>query len=394
MMATSSPGSIVRLTSWRIGWPLRVTPTSRTSMRTPPPTPRGAVECRGCVERSGGGHGAQCPPAAFPGPSRRPAAASRRGKATGRRSGRRVGGEVPAAVGVARLTGPLEPRDRVGELRRAVASSPSASGDVTGGFGVPALPGRRLPELRRAFGDVEVMTGVGDVAAARAGDGRRHGQHHRAELAPVVDAERRLGPVDLGPGHGGVGRGRDEGPVDAVQEVVSEDRPAGQRQRLVEEGPSLARCRRGRGGPRPAVAASAPRRADESSSWCSAAASRSSRSASVEVAREQRRLADRAPWRTPRLGARRCVRPSCAWLGPGRSPRRTASARRACTRPRRGGRRTRCWRSPGCRGCGAARCACGRTIRRGGGRGDLGATPGRGPASCARRRGSAVAPPR
>ncbi len=37
----------------------------------------------------------------------------------------------------------------------------------------------------------------------------------------------------------GVGRGRDEGAVDAVQEVVSEDRPAGQWQRLVEEGPSF-----------------------------------------------------------------------------------------------------------------------------------------------------------
>ena len=36
-----------------------------------------------------------------------------------------------------------------------------------------------------------------------------------------------------------MGRRRDDGPVDAVQEVMSEDRPAGQRQRLVEEGPSL-----------------------------------------------------------------------------------------------------------------------------------------------------------
>jgi hypothetical protein len=85
-----------------------------------------------------------------------------------------------------------------------------------------------------------------DVAVPGAGDGRGHRPHDRAELAEVVPAEHRLGPLDGLPGLARAGRGTDHRAEHAVQQVLGHYRVTGQRERPVQQlpGPGVVAVRR------------------------------------------------------------------------------------------------------------------------------------------------------
>ena len=235
------------------------------------------------------------------------------------------------------------------EIQRAASSSsPSAVARWARASATAALPRRPCPVRSPTLRHGQVGARAVEIADVGAGDRGRHREHHVANRAAVVLPQRRLGLLDhvtRGPGASGGGGSWCRRCAAAGARLITDQRASGSARsssstRLLAVAlgqPHLGQPlqavrlaagrvdRRGAGPPPPGQLALG----------------------ALEVALEQRRLADQG--RGERHAAQRAVLLRAAPQAPrrARSPRRRASGRRAGTPPRRGARRTPRWPGPG-----------------------------------------------
>ena len=246
-------------------------------------------------------------------PRRSPSACARPGRdavgSDASRGGRGNERAPPAAGGVERLLGPVEHLGGPVEAGlRPTRSSPCGTGDVGPGLGERGRPGVALPQGGGLLGRRQVTLGLGRgrrrrrrrwPPAPRASRRRTSSSRsHRASPRP-----RRPPPAR----RRGSGGGHDHRPVHPLQQVHADHRPAGQRQRPPQQAAGLGRSPLGEphlGQPLQAVRlarrgvdlAVQVDRLDELALG------------QVEVAVEQRRLADERGGEGDRRAARRPAR--------------------------------------------------------------------------------------